>query len=31
MTTTPFDFDEDIGGTFAMDVPMSDRLDELED
>lgn len=33
MSETPaeWDFDEDLGGTFALDAPMSARLAELED
>lgn len=31
MTDKPIEFDELIGGTFAMDVSMSDRLEQAED
>jgi hypothetical protein len=28
---TVWNFDEDLGGTFALDVPMDDRLEATED
>lgn len=31
MTDETWDFDEELGGTFAMDVPMDERLRQLSD
>lgn len=31
MSDTAFDFDETLGGTFAMDVPLDERLAAEED
>jgi hypothetical protein len=31
VTETPLDFDEALGGTFALDAPMTVRLEELDD